>query len=87
MIENNKVLDETFKIISSTENVVTYETSIININKQLQSYILSNEWQAELVKIGRRVWDGRTDIYRPVMKGLEILSEEDQLQDIANLTN
>lgn len=84
------------------EAVVTYETSIININKQLeaqgkeplyiiyakdgvsisdspfayidkknekkaeefsklQSYILSNEGQAELVKTGRRVWYGGTN--------------------------
>ena len=98
---SDEFLEEMF-LKGNYEAVVTYETSIININKQLenqgkeplyivyakdgvsisdspfayidnkdeakkeqfvklQSYILSNEGQAELVKTGRRVWYGGTN--------------------------
>ena len=98
---SDEFLEEMF-LKSDYEAVVTYETSIININKKLtkdgkeplyivytkdgvsisdsplayidksdktkqevfnkiQSYILSNEGQTELVKTGRRVWYGGTN--------------------------
>lgn len=98
---SDEFLEEMF-LKGNYEAVITYETSIININKQLeaqgeeplyiiyakdgvsisdsplayidnknstkaeeftklQSYILSNEGQAELVKTGRRVWYGGTN--------------------------
>lgn len=98
---SDEFLEEMF-LNGNYEAVVTYETSIININKQLekegkeplyiiyakdgvsisdspfayidhknstkaeeftklQSYILSNEGQEELVKTGRRVWFGGTN--------------------------
>lgn len=98
---SDEFLEEMF-IKGDYEAVVTYETSIININKKLeqqgkeplyivyakdgvsisdsplayidqsndtkleqftkiQSYILSNEGQQELVKTGRRVWYGGTN--------------------------
>ena len=98
---NDEFLEEMF-LKGNYEAVITYETSIININKQLeaqgkepmyiiytkdgvsisdspfayidnknakkaeefskiQSYLLSNEGQQELVKTGRRVWFGGTN--------------------------
>ena len=98
---SDEFLEELF-LKGDYEAVVTYETSIININKKLeaqgkeplyiiyakdgvslsdspfayidngdkskkekfeklQSYILSNEGQAELIKTGRRVWYGGTN--------------------------